>query len=71
VTYKRVAKYPKALKAPQERNTEMQLVVNALCFQIEFGMIAGFPFVPGNPSRKRMLVAIVVLLSRAQYSSLP
>jgi hypothetical protein len=51
-TYKRVAKYPNALKAPQERKTEMQLVVNALCFQIEFRIIAGFPLRSWKPIQK-------------------
>ena len=42
-TYNRVVKYPKGLNAPQVRKTEIQLQVKAVFFQIEFGMIAGFP----------------------------
>jgi hypothetical protein len=36
-------KYPKGLNAPQVRNTTIQVVVNADCFQIEFGMSAALP----------------------------
>ena len=42
-SYNRVAKYPNGLKAPHVRKTATQLTVNADCFHIEFGMIAGLP----------------------------
>jgi hypothetical protein len=42
-SYNRVAKYPNGLNAPHVRNTATQLIVNADCFHIEFGIIAGLP----------------------------
>lgn len=40
-TYNKVVKYPNGLNAPQVRKTTIHVVVNADCFQIEFGMMAG------------------------------
>ena len=42
-TYNSVVKYPKGLNAPHVKNTITQVVVNADCFQIEFGITAGRP----------------------------
>lgn len=41
--YNKVVKYPNGLKAPQVRNTEIQLQVKAVFFQMEFGITAGLP----------------------------
>ena len=42
-SYKRDAKYPKALNAAQVRNTAMQIHVKAKFFHRELGIIAGLP----------------------------
>lgn len=39
--HNRVAKYPKELKAPHVKNTTIQVVVKAACFQTEFRIITG------------------------------
>ena len=42
-THNRDAKYPKELKAAQVKKTDIHMQVNAVFFQSEFGIIAGFP----------------------------